>query len=165
MLASKQLLSGLAMSLFLLGTSSNAALSAPKVQQPEQVAQRGDRGGPGGRRGDFLEQLNLSEAQMQDIREIRERYGPDLQELHGDIRSERDQLRQLMAGSASESEIRSQHSRVLNLHQEMAETRFDSMLEIRNVLTPEQRQEWAELVEQRRDEFGRGPREGGGTRR
>jgi len=174
MLTSKQLLSGLALSvsLMLLGASSSTAWAAPEgqQQQPEVLAQRGDRGNrnePGGRRGRFLEQLNLSEAQMQEIQAIRESYAPEMRELGEQMRTERQELRQLMVGNADDGEIRSQHDRVLDLHQSMAEMRFESMLEIRNVLTPEQRQEWSELVEQRRDEFGgdRGRGEGRGPRR
>lgn len=37
-----------------------------------------------------------------------------------------------------------------NLHQELGNNLFETMLEIREVLTPEQRTQMAELIEQRR---------------
>jgi Spy/CpxP family protein refolding chaperone len=58
-----------------------------------------------------------------------------------------------MAGNASADEIRAKHRQVQELRQQMEEVSFESMLAMREVLTPEQRSQFARLIEQRRANF------------
>lgn len=109
------------------------------------------RSRPDGMRG--LRDLNLSSDQMQKIREIRDR---NRQQMQGD----RDQLRQvqqelgtLMAGSATDDQIRSKYTQVKELRAKLADAQFNSMLAMRNVLTPEQRQKFAQQMQRRRPNF------------
>jgi Spy/CpxP family protein refolding chaperone len=52
----------------------------------------------------------------------------------------------MIGGEASESEIRNAHQQVMNKRQELGNLRFDSLLEIRSILTPEQRSQWADFM-------------------
>jgi Spy/CpxP family protein refolding chaperone len=58
-----------------------------------------------------------------------------------------------MVGNASEGTIRAQHEVVQDQALELADLRFESMLEIREILTPAQRAQAAELMEERRQNF------------
>lgn len=100
--------------------------------------------------GKLMEQLNLSESQKQQIDTIRQKYQGQTQQLHQEMRSERQKLQEMMAGTASEAEIRRQHQRVTQLDQQMHNFRFEGMLETRQVLTPEQRRQFAQLMQQHR---------------
>ncbi|NJK28168.1 MAG: Spy/CpxP family protein refolding chaperone [Coleofasciculaceae cyanobacterium SM2_3_26] len=120
---------------------------------------------PGEFRGEgrLIEELDLTDDQVQQLQAIREANQPQMQQLREELQTEKDKLRDMMAGTASEQELRTQHQRVQALHEEMGNLHFENMLAMRQVLTPEQRTRLAELMEQRRDRRseGRGDRQGG----
>ena len=115
-----------------------------------------------GPRGRIMEELNLSDAQKQEIQSIRESYRPQMQPLHEQLRSEQDELKNLMSSNASDSAIRSQHNEVISIRQELGTLRFESMLEVRNVLDESQRNQLREFMEENRG--SRGPRRRGGNK-
>ncbi|HBQ98038.1 MAG: Spy/CpxP family protein refolding chaperone [Roseofilum sp. SBFL] len=109
-----------------------------------------------GQNSQLMQQLNLSEQQQQDIEAIRDRYKPQLEQGREAMQQAREQLRSLMTGNANESQIRSQYQQVQQLAQQMGSLRFESMMEIRAVLDESQRQQFAEMMNQKRDRFGPG---------
>ncbi|MFP4300259.1 MAG: Spy/CpxP family protein refolding chaperone [Spirulinaceae cyanobacterium] len=117
-----------------------------------QMAQNrgGRRGGPdaGGR---FLQQLNLTSEQQQQIQSIRDKYKGQMDEQRDSMQAARQQLGALMASDASVEQLRAQHNEVMRLQQNMANLRFESMLETRQVLTPTQRQELSQMTQERRN--------------
>ena len=98
------------------------------------------------RRERFLEELNLTESQKQEMQEIRSRYQDDIRAAREEMRQERATMLELMAGTASESEIRSQREKVKDAAEEVHDLRFESMLETREVLTLEQRRQFVERM-------------------
>ena len=131
---------------------AQTATSAPETT----LAQNSDRPhspGPRGR-GDQLErlteELNLTEDQISQIQVIQEGARDEMQALHESLRTEHGTLHELMAGDASEAELRTQHETIQTLHREVADKRFETMLATREVLTPEQRTDLAVLMQQRR---------------
>lgn len=124
--------------------------------QGTRVAQRGGRG-QGGPNGGLMQQLNLSEQQQQQIQAIRERYQPQLEQGREAMKQAHEQFRNLMTGNANESQVRAQHQQIQQLAQQMGSLRFESMMEIRNVLDESQRQQFAEMMDERRDRFSNGP--------
>ena len=110
-------------------------------------------GGPHGDRAERLfETLDLSEEQATQIRTIREGDRDAMQALREAERTERETMHELMAGTATDAELRAQHEKLQTLDREVADLRFENMLAVRNVLTPEQRTEVSERMEQRREE-------------
>ena len=83
---------------------------------------------------------------------IREATRASMQAIHENLRAERETLHALMAGDTPEAELRTQYDTVQTLQCEAADMRFETMLATREVLTPEQRSELAELMRQRREE-------------
>jgi protein CpxP len=147
------------------GAMAIAACTMPLLSQSPAMAQdfgeplfaQGfDGPGPRGPRdgGKLLEELNLSDAQLQQMQEIRERGRTQSEPTRNQLQQAQEQLKNLMTGNASESAIRTQFQQVQSLRQQLASMHFDHMLEMRNVLTPAQRQEFAQLMEQRREQWG-----------
>ncbi|MBD0335019.1 MAG: Spy/CpxP family protein refolding chaperone [Cyanobacteria bacterium Co-bin13] len=114
------------------------------------------RPGKGGNPEQVFEQLDLSEAQLSQIRTIRESSRTTMQPLREQMRAGHQELRSLMAGNASTDELRQRHSTLMNLEQQLRAERFEVMLQIREVLTPQQRTELGELLEQRRSQQRQG---------
>ena len=132
---------------------------------------QGDRRGDRDRRGKFMEELNLTTEQQEQIQAIREKYRPQMEERRETLRKEQEILQEMMTGNASRDAILRQHQKVASLRQELGNLRFQSMLDTREVLTEEQRQKFAQMMEerrgQRRDRRNQGnrPSGGGGFRR
>lgn len=97
----------------------------------------------------LMRELNLSADQMTKIQQIRSRYRDQLKRDRDAARQAQQELRTLMAGTASDDQIREQYRQVKDLRAKAADTQFNSMLEIRNVMTPEQRQKFAQRMERR----------------
>ncbi|MBD0268934.1 MAG: Spy/CpxP family protein refolding chaperone [Cyanobacteria bacterium Co-bin8] len=114
------------------------------------------RPGRGDNPDQVFEQLDLNEDQLSQIRTIRESSRTTLQPLREQMRAGHQELRSLMASNASTDELRQRHSTLMNLEQQMRAERFEVMLQIREVLTPEQRTELANMLEQRRSQKRQG---------
>ena len=104
----------------------------------------------------LMEQLDLSPEQSQQVEAIQEESKTTAEEIEPQVRSQREEMKSLMASDASTEEIRSQYQEAQALRQKMGDNRFETMLRIREVLTSEQRAKIAELMEQHRGEKGRG---------
>jgi protein CpxP len=111
--------------------------------------------------GRLLEQLNLTESQRAEISAIQAKYASSIQANHQDLNNAYQELRSMMINNTSEQVIRSKYQDIMNMRQQNADLRFESMLEVRNVLTFEQRQELADLMDQRRAHHGGGMRDPG----
>jgi Spy/CpxP family protein refolding chaperone len=101
-------------------------------------------------RGDIFRELNLSPEQTRQIQAIRDRYQGQLEQHKRAMRQEQQQLRSLMAGNASTEQIREQFRQLQAARQTLSEVQFNSFLEIRAVLTPQQRRKFAEIMGNRR---------------
>jgi len=109
----------------------------------------------GDRRQRWIEKLNLSQEQKNQIAEIREKYRDRISPLREKYKSARQELRTMLNGTARDAQIRAKHREVVRLRQQLENLRFDSTLEMRNVMTVEQRQEFAKLMEERRQRHRR----------
>jgi periplasmic protein CpxP/Spy len=124
---------------------------------------RGDRGKRGwGEK--WQEQLNLSADQKAQIKQIRDQAKSDSQSLRQQMRTAFEKQQSLMAGNASDDQIRQQHREVQALRQQAADRRFDTMLKIRQILTPEQRAKAAQMRKEHRGRHhgGRGDKQARG---
>lgn len=146
---------------YLAATRTFSAQAETSIIPNELVAadRFGSREGPTGKAGEnrdnperFFEQLSLNESQLQSIRTIREDARSNLQPLRDQVRISRQEIRELMASNASTSELRQKYETLSSLEQQLRTERFETMLQIREVLTPEQRAELGALMEQRRSE-------------
>ncbi|MDX2232171.1 MAG: Spy/CpxP family protein refolding chaperone [Leptolyngbyaceae cyanobacterium bins.349] len=100
-------------------------------------------------RANWLRELNLTAEQIQKIQDIRQQYQARLTEQRQAVRQAQQELKQLMASNASTARIREKFDQMQTLKQKLGDTRMESMLAIRNVLNPEQRQKLNDIIRQR----------------
>ncbi|MEX0270689.1 Spy/CpxP family protein refolding chaperone [Leptolyngbyaceae cyanobacterium UHCC 1019] len=132
-------------------------LAQADTQSPQRFVQRSSQESPRpARKENWLQDLNLNKEQIQKIQQIRRQYQDRLIQQRQSVKQAQRSLKDLMAsGDASSEKIRQKFSQVQTLQQTLADTRMESMLAIRNVLTTEQRQKLNELMRQPR-KSGRG---------
>lgn len=122
-----------------------------------QASPRQERGDivdiPSGR---FLKQLNLTPDQLQKLKAIRDRDLASIRELAEQSRQANQELRELLAGTASSDAIRVKHNQVLKLQQELRQQHFERMLAMRDILTPQQRAQLNEIMKNRPNRRMRG---------
>lgn len=134
---------------------SYANLLAQSTAPSEKPEGRMRRGGMGEQWG---KELNLTTQQQADIKAIRDQEKTGSEGLRQQMKTAHDQLETLMSGNASDAQIRSQYQQVQQIKQQLGDRRFDTMLKIRNVLTPEQRTKAAELMKQHKGRHSWGDR-------
>ena len=136
-----------------LNQENNYPQTAPAMnkfaQHPASFRKRPSRGE---RMNKMLQQLDLSAEQSQRIETIKEEFKAKNVALDEEIKTNHQQGRLSLGSDASPEELRQQHQRVQALHQQLNNNRFEMMLQVREVLTPEQQDQLAELIEQKRNQ-------------
>ncbi|MDV3000069.1 MAG: hypothetical protein N5P05_001675 [Chroococcopsis gigantea SAG 12.99] len=123
---------------------SPSSVNQTVSQRPQRV--RGTEDGD-----KFMEQLNLTEDQKRQISAIREKYKGQLQQARTNIQTSNQELETMMAGNASNEQLRAKHQEMMGMRDKMNDLRFESLLEMRQVLTPAQRSQLAQLTQERKD--------------
>ncbi len=98
----------------------------------------------------LLKQLNATPQQQQRMQDIRTQYQNQISQHRQQLRQAQEQLQVLLSTNANPREIRQKHDELLQVKQEMNKLQFEMILQIREVLTPEQRRQFADIMEQRR---------------
>jgi Spy/CpxP family protein refolding chaperone len=93
----------------------------------------------------LLEQLGLTEDQVQAIREIRVRHRESMQETVRALRDARRLLREMALGDQDEATFAAKTAEVRELAGQVLEARVRTLQEVARVLTPEQRTKLREL--------------------
>ncbi len=104
----------------------------------------------------LFRQLDLTSEQSSTIATITEKSRSENATIHQELEQNRQQFSTLLGTDASSEELQIQHENIQNLHRQLSDNRFKTMLEIREILTPEQRTQLAELMKAR--EARNGPR-------
>ncbi|HET9236481.1 MAG TPA: Spy/CpxP family protein refolding chaperone [Oligoflexus sp.] len=93
-----------------------------------------------------LAELNLSAEQTQQIIDIRRQWRPDAEKrLKEDFAFLKQNLAQAMADNSSGEEVRRRFELMQRKYLELQTMKFEKLLRIREVLTPDQRKKFAEL--------------------
>ncbi|MGD1714764.1 Spy/CpxP family protein refolding chaperone [Dapis sp. BLCC M172] len=106
---------------------------------------------PGRNQNRIFEQLNLTDEQTKKIIGIREENQQEIRQSLQNLRNVQEELNTMITGKGNDNQLRKKHSEVLQLRQELAELQFNTLLKIREVLTPQQLQQWSKLMQQRRE--------------
>ena len=96
--------------------------------------------------GNLLQQLNLTHQQKQKIKQIRQQYQAQIIQLKENLSVAQQHLATMMAGTDSVTVIRAKHEEIAQFRQQLATLHFESMLATREILTPQQRQKFAEIM-------------------
>lgn len=148
----KQLLMALATGALLLpvGMETVKANSLNNnLEQSMELAQDSGGGRKRGHRGGMkrvLNQLDLTPEQTQQVETIQQQFRANNEPLREELQTQHQQMRSLFSNDATVDELREQHQAVKDLREQFADNRFEQMLQIREVLTPEQRDRLAELM-------------------
>ncbi len=145
-----QRISAIAVLMFTLGTTA-AATAVPSPAPAETIAQNEKPNRPAGREGGLFEKLNLSADQKQKMQTVRDRYKEQVSQRMQAVRQARQELETMMSSpTANVSQMREKHRQIMGLRQQLEEVQFESTLAMREVLTPEQRTQLSQLMQQRR---------------
>lgn len=144
------------LAVLMLSLGSAFAFVHPNSPLTQAIAQNTEeQRRPGRDKSQLFQNLNLTPEQNQQIETIQNQYREQIFQRGQALRQARQELVELMAGTASESQIREKYRQVAALQQQVSDLRFDNMLAMREVLTPEQRRQFAERKQNR----GKGDRE------
>lgn len=97
----------------------------------------------------MVQELGLTQDQQTKIKAIWESAKNDKNPQRQQLRTEMENMRSLMARSASTNELRQQHNKIKTLRDQMGDQRFETMLQVYEVLTPQQRTKFAEMMQKR----------------
>lgn len=143
-------ISAIAVLMFTLGTTA-AATAVPSPVQTETIAQNEKPNRPAGREGGLFDKLNLSAEQKQKMQTVRDRYKEQVSQRMQAVRQARQELETMMSSpTANVSQMREKHRQIMGLRQQLEEVQFETTLSMREVLTPEQRTQLSQLMQQRR---------------
>lgn len=110
----------------------------------EGLSQRAG-GGPFGRPLD-LSILGLSDEQKEKITNLRKNLAPNARKIRQELKSKRDELRVLMFDpKASDLALKSKQREIHKLQEKLEDLQLDDFIQMRAVLTPEQKQKLPEL--------------------
>ncbi len=140
-----------------IGFTSSPARSIGLIAQNELTPDRHLRV-PAGGVGSLVKELNLSPDQIQRLQQLRmDNKGKNKQrrESRQALQIAKQELAQLLRGNASSDQIRQKRQQVQSLQREVADMNFENTLAIREILTPAQRIEYNQLMEQRRQNRGK----------
>ncbi len=97
----------------------------------------------------LFQQLDLTEEQQQQIKQIHSQYRQEILQKKGNIAKLQQRLSDMMVGTEPEELLRATNRQLNALRQEIGTLRFESMLATREILTPQQRKKFRELVNSR----------------
>lgn len=123
-----------------VGVMSESLAQTPPERPGREGRQGGDRNPM-----DRFQQLDLTTEQSQQIQAIFQQSKTENESLRQQMEAAREQMESLMSGNATADQLRQQHNTMQNLHQQLDNRRFETMLQIREILTPQQRARLAEL--------------------
>jgi periplasmic protein CpxP/Spy len=134
--------------------SEKPAINFPprSTEIPQDATQRREKGE--GKGDKLMDKLNLTTQQQQQMQSIRTKYQPEIDNISEQMRNEREKMSTMMRNNESQNNLRSQHQKISGLQQKMNNLRFESMLETREILNPQQRQELAEMMGERKGNRG-----------
>ncbi|AFY31198.1 Spy/CpxP family protein refolding chaperone [Calothrix sp. PCC 7507] len=94
----------------------------------------------------WLKDLNLTREQTEKIKNIRNQSKNQIVQKREPVRRVQLELRDLLAGKAPKEKVSEKYNQLKLLKQQLADVQFENTLAIREILTPEQRQKFAERM-------------------
>jgi len=144
---------GIALSLSLIGVTAARADDAANAPAPQTAAaataatEAGPANGPRAELHRIFAQLNLSADQKAQLKALRQQKMSEDKSARHELREAKHAFALALAltGDASDDAIRSAHEALAKKREADATVRFEGLLEVRRILTPEQRKKFGEL--------------------
>ncbi len=99
----------------------------------------GHKDGDGDRKSRWTEKLDLTEAQQAELDKIKESHGTKMKEKRKAMKEAKRKLGEALKTDASEDMLWAQFKQLQQLKSDFGTARFEKILAIRKILTPEQR--------------------------
>ncbi|HEY9706304.1 MAG TPA: Spy/CpxP family protein refolding chaperone, partial [Allocoleopsis sp.] len=99
----------------------------------------------------WMQKLNLTADQKTKIQAIKAKYKPQMETKRQALKKAMEEKRALMKNAPADDQLRAKHKEIQALRQEMGNLSFESKLEMRKVLTPEQLKQLAEKEQNRKE--------------
>ena len=96
----------------------------------------------GHEKGQWLQELNLSPEQQQQLAAIKDKYHGEMKKQKKAMKSARKSLKEALKSDASDESLNAQFNKLQGQRAEFAKLRFEKILAIRAILTPEQRKKF-----------------------
>jgi periplasmic protein CpxP/Spy len=123
------------------------------AQKPPQST--GELKIPVGSVGKLAKELNLSTDQIQRLQKLRQDSKGKTKERRLALRTAKQELTQLLQGTATSDQIRQKRQQVQTLQREVSDLNFENTLAIREILLPEQRVKLQQIMQERRQHRGK----------
>ncbi|MBT7668392.1 MAG: periplasmic heavy metal sensor, partial [Bdellovibrionales bacterium] len=102
-----------------------------------------------------MQKLGISDEQRQKMQQGRQKSRSKMQGIRQEIHSKRDELRQLMGSDGvSDGQVYAVIDQLVQLHRQQMVHRYESVKELRSVLTPEQFKAFESMRQQRKGRRG-----------
>jgi len=101
----------------------------------------------------ILKSLNLTDNQRQQIKSILEKDRETRRSDQQELRTKEQELRTMMDSNASREVLIQKFNQIQNLRRQNAQTRFEQMLSVREVLTPSQRSQLSKAANEANSNF------------
>jgi periplasmic protein CpxP/Spy len=147
LLAALPLLFGAAVPFALAQTNSTPGSDTQQVQPGERRERFKEMRKQ--RMEQMVQELGLTQEQQTKVSSIRESAKNDTTSQRQQLKTEMEAMRSLVAKSVSADELRQQQTKIKALKAQMSDQRFETMLQIYEVLTPQQRTKFAETMQKR----------------
>jgi periplasmic protein CpxP/Spy len=132
-------------------------------RQGQGQGQRMGQGRGGGGMAQMMQKLGITDEQRQKMQAARQSGKAKMQGLRQETKAKRDELKTLMSsGSASDGQVYGLIDQIVQLQRQKMAGRYESIKELRTILTPEQFKAFESMRQQRKGKRGqRGNRRGG----
>jgi periplasmic protein CpxP/Spy len=136
-----------AQSLYREGSSKDAANPQPEGGKLQR--------GRSQKMGQLFQTLNLTPEQTQKLKSIRQEYKDPIREQQRNLREARQVMQQMIGNNTPASAVLSKFQEIQQMQQSLNQLRFKSLLAMREVLTPAQRQQLAQQMMNRQNQSDR----------
>ncbi len=103
----------------------------------------------------MMKKLELTAEQKEKMKDLRKN-NPDMKAKRAEMREVRKKFKEALGSDASKGELTKLHNELQSKKTEIAKIRFEKMLSIREILTPEQRKIFQEMRQKRGKKKHRG---------
>ncbi len=151
----QKLLAGLMAASVMLTMAAAPSFAEPGQASGKQVGHhKMMKGKHGGGHEKMFEQLGLTDAQKEQMKALREGNKEAGKALHQELRAKRKALMKYMSSpDATKEQALSLSREVDKIQGQLSEKRINSWFEMRSILTPEQREKFAQIAEQKKKQW------------
>ena len=130
-----------------LGNDSNTVADRPSTPSNPSEDKKPSQPSQPSQDQDWRDEIELTQDQQQEIAQIRQSYLAQNGRLDSQLNQAREELQEMMISDTSARRVRRQRNQVERLRRQIRDNEFSSMMEIRQVMSTEQRVAFADVMD------------------